>query len=179
MTSLELDDLEFDERLSSNSLLILEARLIAMRKAGRRDSSINIHERLLTQQEEVDQNRRLNRLQRITDSLAQQLIVAKEEHRSLVAQIKQAKRNRGQSGGGIPNPLVEAYVEFRNAFARVQRSHIDADNFLRRDSATDENLVRESLSDEIIEAEVQLEIAERNLNKLQNKRSTENFRMNS
>jgi signal recognition particle GTPase len=178
----ELDDLEFDERLLSYSIEILEARVVAMRRAARRDSSINIQERLLTQQEEDEQNRRLNRLERISDSLAQELVVARQEHRTLVSHIIQAKRNLntgGQSGGGIPNPdLVEAFMEFRRAFSRVQRAHIGAENFFRRDSATDENLVRESLSDEIIEADAQLEIAERNLNKLQNKNITENYRMN-
>jgi hypothetical protein len=184
MTSLEeLDDLEFDERLLSHSISILEARSNAMRRAARRDSSVNIHERLLTQQEEDEQNRLLNNLQRISDSLAQQLVVARQERRTLVSQILQAKRNlnsRGQSGGGKQNPaLVDAYIEFRNAFTRVQQAHLHANMFFRRrDSATDEDIVRETLSDEIIEADAQLEIAERNLNKLQDKNITENFRMN-
>ena len=147
-----------------------------MRKAARRDSSINLHERLLTQEEEQEHNRRLNRLQRIADSLEEQLIVEKEEHRGLVAQIKQAKRNLrqsrpSQSGGAGRNPaFLEAYINFRKAFSRVQKAHIDGRNFIRRDSAVSDDLVeseRIDLANEIIEADAQLEIAERNLNDLQ------------
>jgi hypothetical protein len=192
MTSLEeLDDLQFEKRMSFHAIEILQPRSIAMRRAARRDSSININERLLTAEEEQQQNIRLDRLQRISNSLDQQLIVAKEEHRILVEQVKQAKLYlkskgisvkrsghqgfRSQTGGAgmnrlriiTPTALVEAYTEFRKAYSRLQNAHMSARNALRRrDSAVDSDLVeseRLSLANEITQAGHQLEQTERHL----------------
>jgi hypothetical protein len=191
----DLEDLEWRVWLSSKSLQILEARSISMANAARRDSSITFS---LTPEEEENKNQSLIRLQRRSNAITQDFIEQKEEHRILVEHLKRIARKRtpekqsgsSQYGGGTDTSVINAYIEFRHAFSRVQIAHVQAQNLInnqrRRDSGINEDMrasilesEREDIAAEIIEADAQLEIAEKNLNNIQNKHVTENFRMNS
>jgi hypothetical protein len=63
----------------------------------------------------------------------------------------------------VSDDIIDAYTDFRKAFSRVQRAHINARNWIRRDSGLSQDLVdseRQDLADEIIEADAKLLIAE-------------------
>jgi hypothetical protein len=172
-SSRELSDLLFDAESASDTVSRLELRTRQMARAARKDSSVDIRSRPMSPEQQEIETMRLDRLQRISDSLAQQLIVAKQEERRLIQEVHQYRSShnlisRPQYGRGNQE-LVNAYVNFRKAFARVQKAHMNGRNWIRRDSGLSQDIVeseRQALASEIIEADAQLVTAERILSEL-------------